>query len=130
MKTFTQIITEELALDNSMSSKIIPNEKVYQLVQKIHRNYDDFIDGDLGDRLDKYDYYELKYIDIDNINLEEWEVQDYLVDDIEDEMKNNNDYPPIVVSHKMSIIDGIHRANALNNLGYKTIKAYVGIRKK
>ena len=120
--SFIQYLKESL-------KNIIPNEQVYQLVQKIHRNYDDFIDGDLGDRLDKYDNYELKEIPIADIDLEEWDVRENLVDDNIELMNKNKEYPPIVVSHDMSIIDGIHRANALNKLGFKTIKAYVGIEK-
>ena len=107
--------------------RLIPNEEVYTQVQKLHRNYDDFVDGDLGSRLDEYDYYELKEIPISDLDLEEWDVRDNLVADNIKKMKENPNYPPIVVGDDMSIIDGIHRANALNELGYKTIKAYVGV---
>lgn len=110
-------------------SNIVPNDKVYQMVQKIHRNYDDFIEGDLGDKLDVYDEFELKEIHIDDINLEEWDVDPDRVDDIKEKMNDDPKDYPIVVSHDMSIIDGIHRANAHHELGNNTIKAYVGVEK-
>ena len=113
--------------EHYLTESTTPNEKVYQMVQKLHRNYDDFIDGDLGDRLDNYDNYELKDINISDLDLEEWDVQEDLVDNIVDEMKKNKEYPPIVVGDDMSIIDGIHRANALNKLGFNKIRAYVGV---
>ena len=113
--------------EHYFKESVVTNDMVYQLVQKIHRDYDDFIDGDLGERLDKYKNYDLKEIDISNLNLEEWDVQDYLVDEIVQQMKQDKNYPPIVVDSQYGIIDGIHRANALDELGFKTIKAYVGI---
>jgi hypothetical protein len=118
--SFKQYLQESL-------NKLISNEMVYNLVQKIHRNYDDFIEGDLGKRLDEYDYYELKDIDIIDIDLDEWEVMEYLVDKYMKQIEENKNYPPIVLSHDMSIIDGIHRANALKRLGFKKIKSYVGV---
>jgi len=109
-------------------SNKVSNEEVYSMVQKIHRNHDDFAEGDLGKRLDKYDYYELKDIAVSDLDLDEWDVKDYLVDKLIEEIRKNPSYPPIVVGKDMSIIDGIHRANALSELGHKTIKAYVGIK--
>ncbi len=113
----------------SEKKKLIPNEDVYVMVQKLHRNPDDFFEGDLGKRLDDYEYYELKDIDISDLNLDEWDVRDYLVERIRKEIEKNPKYPPVVIDHEMSIIDGIHRANALNELGYNKIKAYVGVEK-
>jgi hypothetical protein len=112
------------------NTKLISNDEVYSLVQRIHRNPDDFVDGDLAKRLDKYKFYILKTIPISDLDLNEWDVKDYLVDELSDMIKKNSTYPPIVVTHNMSIIDGIHRANALHELGHKEINAYVGVRKK
>jgi ParB-like chromosome segregation protein Spo0J len=38
-------------------------------------------------------------------------------------------YPPIVLNKDYSIIDGTHRINALDDLGYKTVIAFVGVKK-
>ena len=105
---------------------LVPNEKVYKMVQKIHRQYDDFIDGDLGERLDEYDWYKLMDVPISKINLDEWDVQDWLVDDYVQNLKNSLNYPPVVLGSDYSIIDGIHRINALHKLGIETVTAYVG----
>ena len=101
---------------------------VYNLSLSLHRNPDDFEDGDISDRIFQYEYYIL-----DNqfpiSDLEEWEVQPYLVNDFIRQYKQNSDYPPIVIgkdNEMFTIIDGIHRANALHELGLKTVKAYVG----
>ena len=104
------------------------NEDVYLEVQKIHRDYDDFIEGNLGERLDEYDHYELKKLKLSALDLDEWNVQEGLVYKIAAEMRANPAYPPIVVSADMSIIDGIHRANAWRGLGNKSINAYVGVK--
>lgn len=105
----------------------IPTATIYQMVQEIHRNYDDFIEGDLGDRLDKYSYYQLQSIALKDLDLDEWQVHESLVADIKKQIQGASQYPPIVVGADMSIIDGIHRANALRELGYSKVQAYVGL---
>jgi hypothetical protein len=106
---------------------IVSNAEVYQSVQDIHRNYEDFTEGDLAERLDKYNSYKLQSINISSLDLGEWNVEESLVGEIKDKIRQNPDYPPIVVSPDMSIIDGIHRANALAEMGRSKIKAYVGV---
>ena len=44
------------------------------------------------------------------------------------EYKNSNNYPPIVLNDEYGIIDGTHRVNALERLGLKEVKAWVGIK--
>jgi uncharacterized ParB-like nuclease family protein len=116
------------------SNGIYSDDTIINDVMAIHRNPDDFDDGDLSSRISKYAPYELQEIAIDNLNLDEWEVRDDLVDDMKNQYESNHDYPPIVVGIDRNgiytIIDGIHRANALDQLGIQTIKAYVGKGKK
>lgn len=116
-------------IDLLLESKLVPNETVYVMVQNMHRNPEDFDEGDIAQRLDEYDQYKLKEVPIKDLNLNEWDVRDYLVKDFIKKIKEHPDYPPIVVSHDMSIIDGIHRVNALAKLGHKKVKAYVGVKK-
>jgi len=111
--------------------KIYSDIDVYSLVQRIHHTYDDFIDGDLGDRIEKYSEYELKEIPLADLNLDEWYIDEDMVDEYVEKFQEFKEYPPIVVGkdrlNKYTIIDGIHWANALSELGLKSIKAFVGI---
>jgi hypothetical protein len=104
---------------------------IYSDVQSGHREPDDFIDGDIGDRIYWFDDYKLTSLPISNLNLDEHYVDEDLVDDYIEHIKYSpKTMPPIVYDPiAKSIIDGIHRANAYANLGYDTIPAYVGLTK-
>ena len=111
---------------------IIPESDVYQYVQKIHNNYDDFIDGNLGERIERFPKYQVALIDIDKIVTDEYYLDDDMMDDYVNEYKNNKSYPPIVLGYYdnrwgYDIIDGNHRANALKSIGVKKIKSLVGL---
>ena len=110
---------------------IIPESDVYQYVQKIHNNYDDFIDGDLGERIERFSKYKVALIDIDKIVTDEYYLDDDMMDDYIDKYENNKSYPPIVLGYYNNwgydIIDGNHRANALKTIGVKKIKCLVGL---
>ncbi len=120
-----------LCYHNAKINDIITEDIIYQYVQLLHREYDDFVEGDLGDRIEKYSKYKLKEILINKININEFDTNDYLIDEIIIKINNNNNYPPIILEseyfNEYSIIDGAHRTNALYKLGYKFIKAWVGI---
>jgi len=105
-----------------------PDELVDDILS-VHHEPDDFEEGDIVQRIEEYYSYTLKEINIKDLDLDEWDIDNELVDKIRKEIENNNgNYPPIIVSPApyFSIIDGTHRANAVNKLGYKKIKAYVG----
>lgn len=106
---------------------VIDEDIIYQYVQILHGN-DDFIDGDLGKRIEKYGKYKLTEVDISNLNIDEYYRFDDLVDSYVDRYNKSGYYPPIVISHKNRLIDGNHRSNALNKLGFKKVKAFVGIK--
>lgn len=107
-------------------STVVDSRTVLDLVSSIHGRPDDFDEGDLVSRINKFDTYEKKIIDIDDLDLDEWQVDEDYVDEIKPKIQKNG-YEPIVFDpDEGSIIDGIHRANALHQLGYETIKAYVG----
>jgi len=104
----------------------LPEDIIYQYVQQIHRNYDDFIEGDISDRIENYSSYTLKNIPITNINIDEFDVQDDLVDDYINLYVDTKKMIPIVIGNDNEIIDGIHRANAAHKLNFKNILAFVG----
>ena len=123
-------------INNAKVGDILSNDIIYQFVEyltDICWKYDEcFVDGNLGERLDKYQNYKLDYINLDDINLDEWELDDDIVEDYKIIYKNTTHYPPIVVetgeySYLYSIIDGNHRANALKKAGETKILAFIGI---
>ena len=111
---------------------IIDEDIVYTYAQKIHDNYDDFIDGDLGERIERFPKYKVSVIDIDKINTDEYYLDEDKMNDYIEEYKSKKTYPPIILGYYDSnwgydIIDGNHRANALKIIGLKKIKCLVGI---
>lgn len=116
---------------NNPEKLLKKSEELEALVEKIHRNKDDlYEDGDLLERINCVDQYELKTMEINLLNQNEWGFDDDLIEEyakLPDETM-----PPIIVHEysagNYSIVDGIHRLNACIKKGYKTIKAYVGKR--
>lgn len=112
--------------DVLIENTIVDARHVLDYVSSHHGRPEDFDEGDLVDRINKFDTYEKKVIDIGDLDLDEWEVDEDYVEDLMIKIKKDG-YEPIVFDpDENSIIDGIHRSNALNNLGYTKIKAYVG----
>lgn len=105
---------------------ILPEDIIYQYVEIIHGNHD-FVDGDLGKRIEKYDNYQLVEVDIDKLNIDEYYRFDDLVDEYIEKYNKTKKYPPVVTTSGYKLIDGNHRANALNKLGLSKIKAFKGI---
>jgi hypothetical protein len=116
---------------NPKIDETVDAHTIYSDVQSGHREPDDFIDGDIGDRIYWFDDYKLTSLPLSNLNLDEHYVDEDLVDDYIEHIKDSpKTMPPIVYDPiAKSIIDGIHRANAYANLGYDTIPAYVGLTK-
>jgi hypothetical protein len=116
---------------NPKIDETVDAHTIYSDVQSGHREPDDFIDGDIGDRIYWFDDYKLTSLPLSNLNLDEHYVDEDLVDDYVEHIKDSpKTMPPIVYDPiAKSIIDGIHRANAYANLGYDTIPAYVGLTK-
>lgn len=119
---------------NADIGDVVPQDYIYNYVEYLHRNEEDFIDGDIGDRIGEFSKYKLMEISIDRINIDEYELD---IDDMKEYkkiFKETNDYPPIILDgntewsfrNNYTIIDGNHRVNALHRLGEKTIKAWVG----
>lgn len=123
MKTFKQFLENE--------EQIISSDELVEIVKILHLNDKDFEQGNLEDRIRKYDFYKLVDVDANHINAEVYYFDDETGRDYEEEYKRKLSYPPIVlddgkdVIDGKDIIDGTHRAKALKNLGHKTIKAWV-----
>jgi hypothetical protein len=126
------VIFESLYSNQNVNIGDIYDEPdIYTYVQKLHhKRKEDFWEGDLGERIEKYPFYVVKEIPIEQIEMDQFQIDD---DDIEEyiELFNKlNSYPPIVLTKKQDgyyyIIDGTHRANVLRELGFKTIISFVG----
>lgn len=105
---------------------ILPEDIIYQYVEILHGNHD-FVDGDLGKRIEKYKNYQLVEVDINKLNIDEYYLFDDLVDEYVDIYNKTKKYPPVVITSGYRLIDGNHRSNALNKLGFNKIKAFKGI---
>jgi hypothetical protein len=114
-------------IDSAKIGDIISEDIIYQYVQILHGNHD-FIDGDLGKRIEKYSSYKLVEVDINKLNIDEYYLFDDLVDKYVEEYKKRGSYPPPVVTNKYRLIDGNHRSNALNKLGISKIKVFKGLK--
>jgi hypothetical protein len=112
-----------------ITQNIVDSDYLASEVESYHHTYDDILEGDLLSRIQQYDRYHLVTYNIDNLDLDEWMVDDDLVQKYIKEIQKNPNYPPIIIDDKSynipTIIDGIHRLNALEQLGYKNVKAYV-----
>jgi ParB-like nuclease domain len=114
---------------------VISEDIIYQYVQYLHRSEEDFYDGDLGDRIEQFEKYILKNIPILDINIDEFELEEHYLESYIKKYGESWDYPPIVLdgdleNGKFTIIDGNHRVNALNELKFPTVRAWVGIEYK
>ena len=105
---------------------VATRDDLHALVHRIHGRQEDLVEGNLESRIARFETYELKHLEIAEINLTEFLLDDDHVERIsavEDEM------PPIIYDPvDRSIIDGAHRANALHLRGEIEILAYVGDR--
>lgn len=123
---------------------VLDESDIYQYVEQIHRNEEDFQEGDLIERIEQFSKYKLMEIPIDDIDIDEFYLDDDYMDEYKSMTKDSSDYPPIVLNgskdistvrykngkyvSSYTIIDGTHRVNALDRLGYKNVKAWVGIK--
>jgi len=118
-------------INNAKIGDILPEDIIYQYVQELH-NYEDFENGDLGERIEEFSTYKLLKIELDNIDLDEFELDQCRAEEFAEKYKETEYYPPIIISNELAfnndyrIIDGNHRANGLKMVGEKYVKAFVG----
>ena len=127
--TIREYLNEQYSSNNIKIGEIYDEADVYGYSQRIHHTEDDFIDGDLGERIEKYKKYIVKEVYISDIEIDEFYIYDDLVEEYKEKILKFNTYPPIVLNKDLSIIDGTHRVNALNELGYEKVVAFVGLKK-
>lgn len=133
LKVFESFLSNEQYLKNicwynAKIGDILFEEDIYQYIQVIHDDYESsFVDGDLGDRIEEFEQYELQIVPIDKINIDEFSLDTSKMREYIEVYKKFNDCPPIVLNDEYGIIDGTHRVNALERLGLKEVKAWVGI---
>ena len=113
---------------------ILSDDIICQYVKSLHRNDEDFYEGDLEQRIYQFSKYKLMEVKISKINIDEYDLDKDYMRDYMIEYKNTQDYPPIVLDgdtqwswgNNYTIIDGTHRVNDLHRLKIDTIKAWVG----
>lgn len=109
--------------------EIYDEADVYSYVRRIHANDDDFELGDLGTRIENYKKYKVEYVNISDLNLDRFYIDDYTVEKYKIQYEKYKAYLPIVVdADNEEIIDGNHRANALSQLGLDKILAFRGLK--
>lgn len=129
---------------NAKIGQVLDESDIYNYVEQLHRNEEDFTDGDIGQRIGQFSKYKLTEIPIDKINIDEYDLDIDYMKDYKKMFKETNNYPPIVLDDDTSgglttlvngkwvtlnnytIIDGNHRVNSLHRAGLKTVKAWVG----
>jgi hypothetical protein len=114
---------------------IYEESEIYSYIQKLHyKRKEDFWVGDLGDRIEKYSYYVVREIPINDIEMDVYQMDEDDLEEYIELFKELQSYPPIVLTKKKygyyDIIDGTHRANALRELGLTSIVCFVGKNKR
>ena len=119
-KTATFDYDEELNI-------VLANE-VLKMCKELNRSSKYFDKSGVPEKILKNKKYALKKIPISALGLNSIEYNEELKDKYKEMTKVNPDYPPIIVdSTNNTIIDGNHRAKALQEMGYESIRAYVSI---
>ena len=115
------------ALELFIGYRVITHSFVQGEVIRLHGRTQDFDEGDLMHRLDRFIRFEEMPIALSSIDLNEFSLDEDLVQQFMQEFQRSGSYPPIVFDAvDSSMIDGLHRANALSRMGLCAIDAYVG----
>ena len=116
-------------IENSKVGDILPESDIYNYVEYLHGlDNEDFEYGDIVERIEEFSSYQLQEVNISDINIGEFGVDWDIVDNYAELIKQSNKYPYVILSDTYRIIDGAHRLNALSELGYKKVLAFVGIK--
>jgi hypothetical protein len=115
-------------LEQEEIGKVLQPFEIVEYITSFH-DMDSYDDTDFYERCEEYEKFVLKMIDVSEIDLDEFMLDDDKVSEYVELYREINKYPTIVVGETdngYTIIDGLHRANALSELGFKKIRAYVG----
>lgn len=107
---------------------VVSSDEVLKMCKDLNRSSEHFDKSGVPEKILKNKKYELKKVPISALNLGSIEYSEELKDKYKEMTKANPDYPPIIFdSTQNDIIDGNHRAKALQEMGYESIRAYVSI---
>lgn len=102
-------------------------EEILELVLSIHKNKEDFLEGDLEERIFKASSYELTTV-CPQLIEQEWNINEEVVEKYSE--LDPKTCPPVIIlkysADNYSIVDGSHRIEAFKKLGITTIPAYIG----
>lgn len=123
---FLPFTPEQIKLASEVES--IDHEAVLREVTRLHGRPQDFQEGDLFHRLDRFNIFVKQPIQVSDIDLEEFDLCEETVTEFMEMYRATGTYPPVVFDAvSNSMIDGLHRANALSRLGLTQINALVGV---
>ena len=124
-------ITEEektAEFDYDEDLNIVSSDEVLKMCKDLNRNSEHFDKSGVPEKILNHKKYELKKVPVSSLDLSSIEFDEELKDKYKEMTKINPDYPPIIFdSEQGSIIDGNHRAKALQEIGYESIRAFVSI---
>lgn len=97
---------------------IVSSKDIYKNIKSI----------DLKNKIEEYNLYKLGELPISKIKINSSTIDKNKVDEYIEKIKINPDYSPVIYdSTNNKIIDGAHRIEALKQMGYETVRAYIGI---
>jgi len=99
-------------------------------VEKLHKNKEDFYEGDITNRIYNFEKYQVVEIPINKINMEGYEIDRDDVNEYIKKYKELETYPPIILGYYdwrwgYDIVDGNHRGKALKKIGLESIICFV-----
>ena len=75
LKRFNESISyESECWKNAKIGDILSDDVIYQYVKSLHRNEEDFYDGDLEERIYQFSKYKLMEVNISKINIDEYDL--------------------------------------------------------
>ena len=106
------------------------NDEVINFAESIHYSERDFDEGDIIERIEKFSTYELREINVKDLEdpchyIDEDLIQEYM-------QKSINEMPPLILGYyrdnSFMTIDGGHRTAILKELNKQKALAFVGIK--
>lgn len=114
--------------DYNEEINIINSDEVLKICRELNRKNKNFDESDIPGKILKYQKYALKKIPVSTLDLNNVQFNREILDKYKEIIKTNPDYSPIIInSENNEIIDGKHRAKALEEMGYDSVRAYVSV---
>ena len=103
----------------------ISSNDLHVLIEDLHHSPEDFIEGDIAERLEQYATYTLMSVPVNSLNFNDYNTAPCIIIDYARDW--NDAVPPVVFDPiNDTLIDGAHRAAAAAQRGLAYIQAYVG----